>query len=98
VMWLPRENRWTVIDFGCVARTGEPARLGFSVAYAAPEVISAYRRSEQTMSVQVCRFVLVDNLIEAETGTDVCVIVSQVHIMGCFPRFLKHSLTAMCTS
>ena len=22
VMWLPRENRWTVIDFGCAARTG----------------------------------------------------------------------------
>ena len=20
VMWLPRENRWTVIDFGCAAR------------------------------------------------------------------------------
>ena len=32
VMWLPRENRWTIIDFGCVARTGEFARLGFSLA------------------------------------------------------------------
>jgi serine/threonine protein kinase len=37
VMWLPRENRWTVIDFGCAARTGERARLCFSLAYAAPE-------------------------------------------------------------
>jgi serine/threonine protein kinase len=53
VMWLPRENRWTVIDFGCVARTGERAKLGFSVKYAAPEVISAYRSGAQTMIVQV---------------------------------------------
>jgi serine/threonine protein kinase len=53
VMWLPRENRWTVIDFGCVARTGEDARLGFSVAYAAPEVIAAYRRGAPTMVAQV---------------------------------------------
>jgi serine/threonine protein kinase len=53
VMWLPRENRWTVIDFGCVARTGEDARLGFSLAYAAPEVIATYRRGATTMVVQV---------------------------------------------
>ena len=43
VMWLPRENRWTIIDFGCAARTGESARLGFTLAYAAPEVISTHR-------------------------------------------------------
>ena len=53
VMWLPRENRWTIIDFGCVARTGTAARLGFSMAYAAPEVIAAYRRGEQTMVAKV---------------------------------------------
>jgi serine/threonine protein kinase len=53
VMWLPRENRWTVIDFGCAARTGEDARLGFSLAYAAPEVIAAYRRGDVTMVAQV---------------------------------------------
>jgi serine/threonine protein kinase len=53
VMWLPRENRWTVIDFGCVARIGESARLGFSVKYAAPEVIAAYRSGAKTMIVQV---------------------------------------------
>jgi serine/threonine protein kinase len=54
VMWLPRENRWTVIDFGCVARTGESARLAFSVKYAAPEVIAAYRSGATTMIAQVC--------------------------------------------
>ena len=53
MMWLPRENRWTVIDFGCVARTGEQPRLGFSLAYAAPEVISAYRDGAHSMLVQV---------------------------------------------
>ena len=53
VMWLPRENRWTVIDFGCAARTGESAKLAFSLTYAAPEVISAYRRGAQTMVAQV---------------------------------------------
>ena len=53
VMWLPRENRWTVIDFGCAARTGSTARLGFSLAYAAPEVIAAHRRGDHSMPVQV---------------------------------------------
>jgi hypothetical protein len=56
VMWLPRENRWTVIDFGCVARTGESARLGFSIKYAAPEVIAAYRKGAQTIVAQVFHF------------------------------------------
>jgi eukaryotic-like serine/threonine-protein kinase len=43
VMWLPRENRWTVIDFGCAARTGSTSLLGFSLLYAAPEVVLAVR-------------------------------------------------------
>eukprot|EP00892_Ulva_mutabilis_P004443 jgi/Ulvmu1/2370/UM130_0001.1 len=42
VMWLPRANRWTVIDFGCVARAGEVAPLNFTLAYAAPEVVRAF--------------------------------------------------------
>ena len=39
VMWLPRENRWTVIDFGCTARRGERVALAFTLTYAAPEVV-----------------------------------------------------------
>jgi serine/threonine protein kinase len=39
VMWLPRENRWTVIDFGCVAQVGTPAPICYSLRYTAPEVI-----------------------------------------------------------
>eukprot|EP00892_Ulva_mutabilis_P004444 jgi/Ulvmu1/2371/UM130_0002.1 len=42
VMWLPRANRWTVIDFGCVARAGEVVPLNFTLAYAAPEVVRAF--------------------------------------------------------
>jgi serine/threonine protein kinase len=54
VMWLPQDNRWTMIDFGCVAHTGESARLALSVNYAAPEVIAAYRMGETAMIAQVC--------------------------------------------
>ena len=53
VMWLPRENRWTVIDFGCVGKVGEVSRLAFSMGYAAPEVIAAFRRGDRTIVVQV---------------------------------------------
>jgi serine/threonine protein kinase len=43
VLWQPRRNRWTLIDFGLVARIGTVAPAGFSLAYAAPEVVRAYR-------------------------------------------------------
>ena len=42
IMWLPRKKRWTLIDFGCAARTGEQAPTGFSLFYVAPEALSAY--------------------------------------------------------
>jgi hypothetical protein len=41
IMWLPRTNRWTVIDFGSAAPCGVPAPLSFTLAYAAPEVAIA---------------------------------------------------------
>ncbi|NJR43002.1 MAG: phosphotransferase [Akkermansiaceae bacterium] len=43
VMWQPRRNRWTLIDFGLVATIGKPVQIGFSLAYAAPEIVRAYR-------------------------------------------------------
>ena len=51
IMWLPRENRWTVIDFGSAARTGEVAPLSFSLAYAAPEVVATLHHGERRMRV-----------------------------------------------
>ena len=49
VMWLPRENRWTVIDFGCVARINAMAPLSFTLAYAAPEAVHAYEARLNTV-------------------------------------------------
>ena len=49
VMWLPRENRWTIIDFGCVARVGEKVSLSFTLAYAAPEVVHAVYANQYSM-------------------------------------------------
>ena len=49
VMWLPRQNRWTVIDFGCVARVGEQAPLSFTLAYAAPEVAHAFLLEQRSI-------------------------------------------------
>ena len=50
VMWLPRENRWTLIDFGCAARIGRPASISFSLRYAAPEVIEALTLGAREMT------------------------------------------------
>ena len=52
VMWLPRQNRWTVIDFGCVARSGRQAPLSFTLAYAAPEVVEAFSVGMRHMEAQ----------------------------------------------
>jgi serine/threonine protein kinase len=49
VMWLPGRNRWTVIDFGCAARTGSVATIGYSLAYAAPEAVQAREAGERAM-------------------------------------------------
>jgi serine/threonine protein kinase len=49
-MWLPSQNRRTLIDFGCAARIGEVVRTGFSLMYAAPEVVRAhFRKKSQTL-------------------------------------------------
>jgi serine/threonine protein kinase len=47
IMLLPRKNSWTVIDFGCTARTGELAPLSFTMQYCPPEVIEAYLAKEK---------------------------------------------------
>lgn len=47
VIWLRRQNRWTVIDFGCAARIGDMAPLTFTLTYAPPEVVHAFVAGEQ---------------------------------------------------
>ena len=49
VMWLPRENRWTIIDFGCAARCNAAAPVSFTLAYAAPEVLRAVELNSPTI-------------------------------------------------
>ena len=51
IMFLQRENRWTVIDFGCAARTGETAPLAFTLVYAPPEVARAVDAGAKTVVV-----------------------------------------------
>ena len=50
-MWLPRENRWTVIGFGCVGRIGQVAPLSFTLAYASPEVVRAHEAGAECLEV-----------------------------------------------
>jgi eukaryotic-like serine/threonine-protein kinase len=49
VMWLPSVNGFTVIDFGSAARVGQEAQISFTLAYAAPEAVTAYARGETRM-------------------------------------------------
>jgi eukaryotic-like serine/threonine-protein kinase len=51
VMWLPRQIRWTLIDFGCVARAGTRAPIRFSMAYAAPEAVRAMQAGQNSIVV-----------------------------------------------
>jgi serine/threonine protein kinase len=48
VMWIPRENQWTLIDFGSAGRLGRNTPLRFTLAYAAPEVLKAWKNGEKT--------------------------------------------------
>lgn len=53
VLWLPLENRWFVIDFGCTAPIGSERRAALSLRslrYAAPEAVAAFR-GERAMLV-----------------------------------------------
>ena len=50
VMLLQRENRWTIIDFGCAARSGVRSPLCFTLAYAAPEVVHAWDAGHSTIA------------------------------------------------
>lgn len=47
IMFLPRTKRWTLIDFGCAAKTGTWICTGFGLFYAAPEAVQGYLEGEK---------------------------------------------------
>ena len=51
IMFLPRRGTWTLIDFGLVARAGDAASVGFTLLYAAPEVIVAHAAAAPSVVV-----------------------------------------------
>jgi serine/threonine protein kinase len=48
-IWLPSQNEWALIDFGCACETGRDADISFSVYYAPPEVIAAYNSGHSSI-------------------------------------------------
>ena len=48
-IWLPSKNAWTLVYFGCASRAGAAADLSFSLWYAPPEVIAAYKAGKRTL-------------------------------------------------
>eukprot|EP00892_Ulva_mutabilis_P004530 jgi/Ulvmu1/2449/UM136_0001.1 len=49
VLRLPGQHSWTLMDFGCAARSGETVPLTFSPAYAPPEAAWAAERGDRTI-------------------------------------------------
>ena len=49
IIWLPSQNEWALIDFGCAAQHGSAADLSFSLYYAPPEVVSAFQAGNATV-------------------------------------------------
>ena len=41
ILWLPRLNAWTIIDFACAAPCGQVREPAFTLQYAAPEAVRA---------------------------------------------------------
>jgi serine/threonine protein kinase len=51
IMLLHRKNRWTLIDFGSVAKLGSEAPLSLTLHYAAPETVAAWREQRRRVVV-----------------------------------------------
>eukprot|EP00892_Ulva_mutabilis_P001032 jgi/Ulvmu1/1092/UM106_0008.1 len=46
VMWLPRQSRWTVIDFGSTTRTGANTPVRVALPYSSPEEVRIWAHGE----------------------------------------------------
>ena len=51
-IWLPSQNKWSLIDFGCACLVDQQAPLSFSLYYAPPEVLAAYKAGATTVRSQ----------------------------------------------
>jgi serine/threonine protein kinase len=49
LVWILREDQWKLIDLGSAAPLGYNAPLRFTLAYAAPEVLRAWKNGEKTI-------------------------------------------------
>jgi serine/threonine protein kinase len=105
VMWLPRENRWTIIDFGCAARIGTPAPLSFTLAYAAPEVVRAFEMGKDRIesnpaldawSLGVMAFELLTGLPAFRLVTDGRARVRSDSTVSLAPQLMAISFTCEC--
>ena len=93
VMWLPRENQWTLIDFGCAAKLAEQAPLSFTLGYAAPETIHAWRTGQKSIVSQAATDawslgVMVFELLTGKPAFDVFLLGRDsvcIHRMHCTP-------------
>jgi hypothetical protein len=90
-MWLPRENVWTLIDFGCVAEIGQEAPLSFTLTYAPPEVIKAWadrgKKIEASSAMDAWAFgVMIFELLTEEPAFDMF-SKGKEHVRPLFPPF-----------
>lgn len=50
IMWQPITYSWVLIDFGIASLIGQPATVGFSPTYAAPETIQAHQAGQTVVT------------------------------------------------
>lgn len=51
IIWLPHENRWSMMDFACAASIGGRAAVIFSPTYASPELLHAVELNAEVVEV-----------------------------------------------
>lgn len=51
-IWLPSKNEWALVDFAAACERGRPCELSFSLYYAPPEVMVAYRGGQASIAAE----------------------------------------------
>jgi serine/threonine protein kinase len=74
VAWMPREDQWKLIDLGSAAPLGQNTALRFTLGYAAPELLQAWKRGDTT--------------VESSTAIDAWALgVMAYEMLTCKPAF-----------